>query len=176
MPASDTPSSHNCLQSPAVRGQIHKKTVLQRLFPFQITTYTKKIASHVTDTLVTDPQSLTEICTFLSSAFLTKTLTSSQLNKSKPLPPGLAYHKAVYTLNTPTIYNRFSPFDMPERSMLPTSTQLRGGKKTRLSTPLVFHYELNTNCNSCSSLPIDVLLVINTIQIFYLDQTTTDCQ
>lgn len=123
--------------------KIHKKTVLQRLFPFQIMTYTKKIASHVTDTLVTDPQSLTETCTFLSSAFLIKTLTSSQLNNSKPLPPGLAYHKAVYTPNTPTIYNRFSPFDMPERSMLPTSTQLGGGGNqliNSISLPLWAEY------------------------------------
>lgn len=111
---------------------------------------------------------LVKIGTFVPPAFLIQTLTSSQRTSLTPLSPGLAYHKAVYTSNTWTSRDRSNLFNMPERSMLPVSTQLAGGEKTRLLTPLVVHYELNTNCNSCLSTFIAVILVINTIQVFHI--------
>lgn len=90
----------------------------------------------------------------------------SSLDNSN-FPP--AYHKY-------SICDRFNPFNTPERSMLPVTTQLVGEEQKQGINSLSLHNKPNTNCNSCSGLSRAVKLFINTIQILHTDQTTTDCQ
>lgn len=143
-------------QCPAVLRQNTQANWLSKTISisnYDLHTHTKKKAA----------SNVTNICT-MGPHISQKSVPSSLLHSSCKLQCPfilttwnfslLAWHiTAVYTL---TVHDRFNSFNMPGRSILPVSTQLRvgRGKKTRSSAPLVVHYELNTNCNSCSSLSI----------------------
>lgn len=177
VPASDTPSSHNCLQSSMVLRQNTQTNCLSKAISISSYDLYEKIALRVTSTLVTGP------CVVLQK-FVPSSLLHSSFTHSAPLslttqnlsllPWHITKQFILWILwlsminSTPSTYQK----DL----LLPVSTAWGGREKTRLSTPLVVHYELNTNCDRCSCLSIAVILVINTIQVCCIDQTTTDCQ